>query len=243
MTTATLWLALTIAGAILLAWALTRTRADQPEGMPVVYTHHARQRMNERGVSVTQVEAVLADPTRQIYDTQKNSVRLERDFGGRILKVWVVEPWPATSEIVIKTTAWKYQVTLSLPPTAVGRVIGRGGANVKGIQDQYGVRIKVNRDGTVRVIAGDQASLDAAQRQILTISEPFKACTQSPSEQPEEVRHMAKYSNKGNTGKSGSGSRSVSSARLHQKSGSNNAFGGYTKVSNTNGTFRMRKSA
>lgn len=35
---------------------------------------------------------------------------------------------------------------------------------------------------------------------------------------------------------------SVSAARLHQKSGSGNAFGGYTKVNHSNGTFSMRKS-
>ena len=43
------------------------------------------------------------------------------------------------------------------------------------------------------------------------------------------------------SGKSGSNSRGVSSARLHQKSGSSHAFGGYSKVSNSDGTFRMRK--
>lgn len=34
--------------------------------------------------------------------------------------------------------------------------------------------------------------------------------------------------------------RDVSPARLHQKSGTANAFGGYVKVSYQNGTFRMR---
>lgn len=61
---------------------------------------------------------------------------------------------------------------------------------------------------------------------------------------------MANYrssSAKGSWGKS-SGSTSakstgsVSAARLHQKSGSGNAFGGYTKVNHNNGTFSMRKS-
>ena len=51
---------------------------------------------------------------------------------------------------------------------------------------------------------------------------------------------MSKSNHHGNAGKSGSGS--VSSARLHQKSGTSNAFGGYTKVAKTDGTFRMRKS-
>lgn len=39
---------------------------------------------------------------------------------------------------------------------------------------------------------------------------------------------------------SGSSSRSVSSARLHQSSGRSNAFGGYAKLNYGGGTFRMR---
>ena len=44
------------------------------------------------------------------------------------------------------------------------------------------------------------------------------------------------------TGKTGAASSGVSAARLHQKSGASNTFGGYTKVSNSDGTFRMRKT-
>ena len=43
-------------------------------------------------------------------------------------------------------------------------------------------------------------------------------------------------------GKTRTASPGVSAARLHQKSGASNAFGGYTKVNRTDGTFRMRKS-
>ena len=44
------------------------------------------------------------------------------------------------------------------------------------------------------------------------------------------------------TGKTRAASSGVSAARLHQKSGASNTFGGYTKVSNNDGTFRMRKT-
>jgi hypothetical protein len=60
---------------------------------------------------------------------------------------------------------------------------------------------------------------------------------------------MTKNSNGGSrkpgsisTGKPRTASSSVSAARLHQKSGASNAFGGYTKVGNSDGTFRMRKT-
>ena len=45
-----------------------------------------------------------------------------------------------------------------------------------------------------------------------------------------------------NAGSSSRGSRGVSPARLSQKTGSSNAFGGYAKVKNADGTFRMRST-
>ena len=44
------------------------------------------------------------------------------------------------------------------------------------------------------------------------------------------------------TGKPRAASSGVSAARLHQKSGASNTFGGYTKVNRSDGTFRMRKT-
>ena len=44
------------------------------------------------------------------------------------------------------------------------------------------------------------------------------------------------------TGKPRTAASGVSAARLHQKSGASNTFGGYTKVNRSDGTFRMRKT-
>lgn len=52
---------------------------------------------------------------------------------------------------------------------------------------------------------------------------------------------MAKYSGRGGYSR-GSTSRGVSSARLSQKSGPANSFGGYTKVNKGNGSFTMKKT-
>lgn len=47
---------------------------------------------------------------------------------------------------------------------------------------------------------------------------------------------------KGYSGKASKAPRGVSQARLSQKTGVRNAFGGYTKVRNGNGSFTMRKT-
>ncbi|MFF2831932.1 hypothetical protein ACFVSK_09230 [Cellulosimicrobium cellulans] len=61
---------------------------------------------------------------------------------------------------------------------------------------------------------------------------------------------MAKHGSSRRTTSSGSSygttrrssASGVSIARLKQKSGTINAFGGYTKVQDSDGTFRMRKT-
>lgn len=51
---------------------------------------------------------------------------------------------------------------------------------------------------------------------------------------------MAKNHSSGSSRNSGASHRVVSPARLHQQSGNSHAFGGYAKVHNPSGTFRMR---
>ncbi len=53
---------------------------------------------------------------------------------------------------------------------------------------------------------------------------------------------MAKGGNRGSGAGKSSGSKAVSAARLHQKSGSGSSFGGYTKVNHGNGSFSMKKT-
>lgn len=53
---------------------------------------------------------------------------------------------------------------------------------------------------------------------------------------------MAKKNSGGSYSTSGSSSKTVSSARLSQKSGAGNSFGGYTKVNQGNGNFSMKKT-
>lgn len=50
---------------------------------------------------------------------------------------------------------------------------------------------------------------------------------------------MSKSTNRGSYGKA-TRATGVSAARLHQKSGTNNSFGGYTKVNKGGGSFTMK---
>lgn len=148
-------------------------RPSRPPLAPIRFTAHAQERMQQRGVSRAQIEAVIASPQRQQRDPAENSYRLERDFGSRVLKVWVAEPWPARDEIVVKSTAWKFHFELHIPASAVGRVVGAGGGNIRRLETQTQAKISVDRDGVVRITSGVEAhGLDAKKRIEAIVSGP-----------------------------------------------------------------------
>ncbi len=131
---------------------------------------HAKERMQQRGVAAEQVKSVLDRPRSQERNPLENSVRLERDFEGRVLKVWVAEPWPPTYEAVIKSTAWHYCMTIKVPVKKKGLLIGKGGRTVQAIRASTGARVEVHEDGTVRISADDSQTVETARQRIVAIA-------------------------------------------------------------------------
>lgn len=176
-------IAVVIAGSIYLARASRRKDEERDDtlGVAIHYTAHAKQRMMERGIHASQVESVLANPARRVRDHLENSVRLEGDYDDRILKVWVAEPWPAAEVAVIKSTAWKHVTTLNIPTGQIGRVIGRDGAAIQRLRGETGAQILVNQDGTIRISAGDEATLDSVRQRIVAMTGPRRNRKDQPT--------------------------------------------------------------
>lgn len=163
-----LWLIAGVAAIALVALLLLRRprKSALPTGVSVRYTNHARERMAERGVTAQQIAAALARPDRHEADRVENSVRVERDYDGRTLKVWVAEPWPPASEAVVKSTAWHYHDTMRIPAARIGALIGRKGRTIDEIRRGTGARINVDDDGTVHITGDEHAAVQAAKRAI-----------------------------------------------------------------------------
>lgn len=70
---------------------------------------HTYDRMNQRGIWHEHLEVVLSGPTSTHNDPSQDSVRLDAQVDGRLLKVWVVAPWPPKPgrTVVVKSAAWK----------------------------------------------------------------------------------------------------------------------------------------
>jgi polyribonucleotide nucleotidyltransferase len=61
--------------------------------------------------------------------------------------------------------------TLHINPEKIGALIGPGGKNVRGIQDETGATIDIHEDGTVYVAATSGTSADAARARIEALTE------------------------------------------------------------------------
>lgn len=177
--------ALLIGAAILVAfylWLFTclkSQRSSRPRfAVPPVYTKHAKERMRERHVQERHIEEVLAKPSRQIRDRDNDSVRLEAQIDGRILKVWVVaEPWNTAKTARVKTTAWADVVqTFQIPADQAGMVIGVGGSSIRQIEAASHSRISIARTGMVTVSADCAASVEKAKQMIFrVVDRPYGA--------------------------------------------------------------------
>jgi len=165
----------------IIVWLVTRARRPgRRTTRALAFTPHAQQRMLERHVGAEQILTVVASPDRVVPTDYldfgawggpqpKDSVRLESTVDGRVLKVWVPTPWPARGEVVIKSVAWSdFVQTVKVAEGAVGRVIGRGGATIKGIERETGASISHAGGGVFRIEADDQRALSRAQRAIVT---------------------------------------------------------------------------
>ncbi|MGC5078267.1 KH domain-containing protein [Agrococcus sp. DT81.2] len=148
-----------------LAALLLRGR-PKPRSLPIVYTAHARDRMSQRRVNETQVERVVAAPQRTKYDPDEDSFRLERDIGAETLKVWVVAPWPAKEQVVIKSVAWHSSIHFSIAPDAIGRVVGRSGERIQAIEHRTRTRVSIDGGGSVRITSGSRSDAEAARSEI-----------------------------------------------------------------------------
>jgi hypothetical protein len=143
----------------------------------VRFTPHALERMAERGVSEEQVRDVLGKPDRALPTTytspdhgERDSVRLEKDFRRRILKVWVPTDWASIEPVAVKSVAWQYAETVRIPRSQAGRIIGVGGRTIRELENSYDVRITVDGGlGMARIVGDDATSVSAARRDITRI--------------------------------------------------------------------------
>src|SRR5438552_4940937 len=65
-------------------------------------------------------------------------------------------------------------LTIKINPEKIGALIGPGGKNIKGIQEQTGAKIDIDDDGTVYIAHSEAAGADAARLRVEAITEEVR---------------------------------------------------------------------
>lgn len=158
-------LAVVVLTIVALVWAHS-VRSSHPS-QPVILTHHARQRMDQRGVDEADLMLTLARPDSTRPDSKQDSICYERVFGERTLKVWVAAANGGCKELVVKSTAWSFVLHFTIARTGIGSVIGRHGATIHSIELRSHTLIRVEESGSVTVSASGRDDAVLAQSLVM----------------------------------------------------------------------------
>jgi polyribonucleotide nucleotidyltransferase len=82
-----------------------------------------------------------------------------------VIRECIPEPRPELSPYAPRIT------TIHIPVDKIGAVIGPGGKVIRGIQDETGVKIDIEEDGTVYIAAADGAAADLARARVEALTE------------------------------------------------------------------------
>ena len=82
-----------------------------------------------------------------------------------LIKSVIAEPRPELKAHAPRIT------TVHINPDKIGALIGPGGKNVRGIQDETGATIDIHEDGTVYIAATNGVSAEAARMRIEGLTE------------------------------------------------------------------------
>jgi len=115
--------------------------------------------LKARGLTVSQIE--------RIFQQAKT---------GRLEIIETMEKIIAKPRADISSLAPRL-VTLTIDPDKIGKLIGPGGKNIRGLQDRHGVTIDVDDDGTVQLAGPNFESISGARAEIEALCEEIKVGT------------------------------------------------------------------
>ena len=120
----------------------------------------------QKGITALQMDIKIKGITPEIMAEALEQARGGRDhILGKMMEV-ISKPNPELKDHAPRITV------IQIPVSKIGAVIGPGGKNIRAIQDETGVKIDIQEDGSVFIAATDGVAEAAARDRIL-------ACTES----------------------------------------------------------------
>ncbi len=122
----------------------------------------------EHGINALQMDIKIHGLTYQIMEEALAQAREGRlSIMGKMLAV-LPEPRKNLSEYAPRI------LTTHIDPEKIGKVIGPGGKMIRGLQEQYGVKIDINDDGSVFVSGAEGIGAEQALSEIEKMTEEIK---------------------------------------------------------------------
>ena len=119
----------------------------------------------EQGITALQMDIKVKGLRYEILEQALAQARQARMQILGVIRECMPEPRPELSPYAPRIT------TIHIPVDKIGAVIGPGGKVIRGIQDETGVKIDIEEDGTVYIAATDGAAADMARSRVEALTE------------------------------------------------------------------------
>ena len=119
----------------------------------------------EQGITALQMDIKIKGLRYEILEQALAQAREARLQVLDVIRECIPEPRPELSPYAPRIT------TLHIPVDKIGAVIGPGGKVIRGIQDETGVKIDIEEDGTVYIAATDGSAADMARARVEALTE------------------------------------------------------------------------
>jgi polyribonucleotide nucleotidyltransferase len=119
----------------------------------------------EQGITALQMDIKIKGLRYEILEQALTQAREARLQVLDVIRECISEPRPELSPYAPRIT------TLHIPVDKIGAVIGPGGKVIRGIQDETGVKIDIEEDGTVYIAATDGNAADIARARVEALTE------------------------------------------------------------------------
>jgi polyribonucleotide nucleotidyltransferase len=118
-----------------------------------------------KGITALQMDIKIKGLTAQVLKEALEQARIARMTILDVIKQTIAEPRPDLKPHAPRIT------TVKINPEKIGAVIGPGGKMVRSIQEETGVTIDIQEDGTIYIAATDGPAAEAARARIEGLTE------------------------------------------------------------------------
>ncbi len=118
-----------------------------------------------KGITALQMDIKIKGLSKEIMEKALAQANVARMTILEVIKSAIAEPRPELKEHAPRIT------TVHINPEKIGALIGPGGKNVRGIQDDTGAVIDIHEDGTVYIAATNGAMAEAARARVEGLTE------------------------------------------------------------------------